>query len=408
MAETLEPRHWESLVDWATEGQREALEALIVHGSIEAAADSLGISAPRLRGRVGEIERRAARSGWSPDHDLKHPIPAGYFIKGVSTYYGVRRDEDGNALVGADGEVVQEQRGQWVKTQVDPDHKLAMLFDALQGIADPMRGLSDVVAAPTQADPDLMCVYPIGDPHIGMYSWAEETGADFDLVIAERNILRGMQLVTAAAPPAEVGVVALMGDNQHSDNLQNRTMRSGHPLDVDTRWPKVYRVGVRTWRAAIDIAKRRHKRVIVVVVVGNHDDHVAYTLKVVLDAFYENDPRVQVELSPAAHQYLVHGRCMLGFNHGHMSKPEQLKDDMSAQPEWSATRWRHYYCGHIHHERVIEKGGVVIEYVRTLAPRDANAAAVGYRSDRDLRCDVWHANRGLITRHIVGIEQVTA
>jgi hypothetical protein len=81
---------------------------------------------------------------------------------------------------------------------------------------------------------------------------------------------------------------------------------------------------------------------------------------------------------------------------------------MAHQEAWGRTRFRHYYVGHIHTRRVVEPPGVVVEYLRTLAARDAYAAGAGYRSDRDLICDVWHRQWGLRSRQVVGIEEVMA
>ena len=48
----------------------------------------------------------------------------------------------------------------------------------------------------------------------------------------------------------------------------------------------------------------------------------------------------------------------------------------------------------------------MVETFRTLAAKDHWHNSKGYRSGRDLVCDIWHKDHGKITRHIVGISQI--
>src|SRR5690606_11750769 len=147
-------------------------------------------------------------------------MPPGHLVKGAST------------LVRPDGSVA----AQWIKTrQADVDRHEAML-EALSGLADQWRGLHDPTPAPANSNADLLAVYMMGDPHIGLYAWAEETGNSFDLEIAERTLVNAADRLVSVAPAARQALVVNVGDFYRSDNSFNRTARSGHALDVDTRW----------------------------------------------------------------------------------------------------------------------------------------------------------------------------
>ena len=174
-------------------------------------------------------KRKDARRGWSPENDMTHTVPDGFAVKGVSTLY----DAEGNV------------RSQWVKSSAEND-RLQMLADAVATIAEPFRGESDATPGPDRSNDDLLCVYPMGDPHLGMYAWAEETGSDFDLDIAERNLVRAVDHLVDLAPDASSALIINLGDFFHADNQSNKTSRSGNVLDVDTRWAKVLRAGIRT------------------------------------------------------------------------------------------------------------------------------------------------------------------
>lgn len=392
-----EPEDPASLLQYATPRQAEAIEGLIKYGSIVAAAEALEMSASGLRRLLSEARGRAARRGHSPGHDMTKTVPDGFHVKGVSTYYG--RDKETGELV---------QKGQWVKSARDEEHKVALLLDALQAVVEPLQGKSEFVEPPAYADDDLLTVYPMGDPHIGMYAWAAESGEDFDLEIGERNLVAAVDHLVALAPSSSRALIVNLGDFFHGDTTENRTARSGHALDVDTRWAKVLEVGIKIMRRCIDQALAKHATVRVVNEIGNHDDHSAVMLSLALKLYYENNPRVEIDTSPDRFHWYHFGENLIGITHGNGIKLEQLPGIMAhdRKVEWGTTTYRHWYTGHVHSDKLREFPGVVVETFRTLAARDAYAQHAGYRSGRDMKCDVFHRQWGRINRHIVGIEQL--
>lgn len=384
-----------SCLQWGTGLEREFVEALATHGSLVAAAEALGMSSLQLRRRLRDLENRAARRGWSPADDMRATVPDGFLVKGVSTFYKV--DPDGT----------RRATGQWVKSQVEQEAKLEALAAACERLADPLRDLAPPAPAPPVSDDDLMCVYPMGDPHLGMHAWAEECGDDFDLRIACANLYDATDRLVSIAPAASTGLILQLGDMFHADSSAGTTTR-GTRVDVDTRFAKVYEAGVRTMVRLIDRALEKHARVIVRNNIGNHDENASVMLGICLRAYYSRDPRVTVDTSPSPFTRYRHGRCLIATTHGNEVKHADLAEIMANDwPEdWGATVHRYFYIGHIHHEKVLERRGVVIEAFRTLAAKDAWHNRSGYRSGRDMRLDVWHAQHGLVNRHVVGVAQL--
>lgn len=328
--------------------------------------------------------RRAAMQGFAPEHDMTHTAPSPFVVKGVSTYY----DKAGN------------RAGQWVKTKLSEELAEQAIKDFITYLTEDIKGLSPLGNTPEYCEADLLVVYPMGDPHLGLYSYAAETGDNFNLDIAERYLCAAVDRLVASAPSAETALIAELGDFFHADNDRNQT-KSGHALDVDTRWSKVMQVGLRTMVYSVRRALEKHLRVVVRIVKGNHDGHSSFALALALDAFFSNNPRVIIDLSPAAHWYYQHGKVLIGITHGDTSKMAALPGVMAADvPEkWGTSRFRYWYQGHIHHEDKKEFPGVVVEAFRTLAAKDAWHAAQGYRAGRDMRCIVHHREFGEIERH---------
>lgn len=382
----------ERLLEFATERQAQCLEAYWSYPTLREAALSLGITHPAIVKAVKAVKAKAARQGYSPEHDMAHLVPDGFHLKGTSTLY----DEDG------------KPRLQWVKTSIDQERQKALFIQAAESMAA-MLPQVDSVAAPDSTLPHLMAVYPIGDAHIGMRAWGEETqGASWDMTEAVRVQCGAMAALVDLAPPAGEAVIVNLGDWFHADNMEGKTTRSGHVMDMDGRYAKMIDVGVMVMRQCITSALKKHKTVRVINVLGNHDDTGALWLSVSLSHTYENEPRVIIDRAPSAFHYIEHGKVLIGCHHGHNCKSERLPGVMAADQAkaWGRTEHRYWYLGHVHHQSVKEYAGVTVESFNTLTAKDAYAAFGGYRARQNMKCIVMHAEHGEVSRHTVSPEML--
>ena len=372
--------------------QRQVVKALIEHqGNRSKAASALGITERNIYRTLSRVKTHAALQGYSPDHGLTHEAAPGFSVKGVSTLYN------------ADG----EQRAQWVKTTAQAQRE-DELRDAILDTFSEWKGKGKVGPAPNHLNEDLLTVYPMGDPHIGMYAFAEETGTNFDLKIAEDNLCDAVDRLVSCAPKSKTALILNLGDFFHADTMDNKTIRSGVSLDVDTRWSKVLRVGVRAMLRCIESASKRHEKVIVKNLIGNHDDHSSQMLSLALSLFYDKSSRIIVEDQPAKFWFHRFGNVLIGAGHGDTAKPNALPGIMATDraEDWGSTTHRYWYTGHIHNQQVIEFPGVIWESFRTLAGKDAWHAAQGYRSGRDMYAIVHSKDFGEIERHRVDISML--
>ena len=371
------------LLQWATPTQAAYLNAINEHGSGRAAAKALGVNKNAVNGSILRLKTQAALKGYSPEHDLVHPTAPGQRLKGTSTLY-----KDGKPVV------------QWVKTTADNDQAEQIMRDFALGLAEEFTGLAPITTAPKEVEDDLLCMYPMGDPHYGLHSWWQEAGEDFDLKIAEELTNGAVDRLISAAPDAGTALLLNLGDMFHADNQRNVT-NSGHQLDVDGRWAKVQQVGLRSTIHCIRRLLEKHDRVIFRINRGNHDGHSSYALALMISCYFHEEPRVTVDLSPAVAWYYQFGKNLIGSTHGDTIKGPAMGAVMAADvPElWGTTKYRTWLVGHVHHQDVKEYPGCVVEYFRTLAARDAWHAGQGYRAGRDMRCIVLHKEFGEIERH---------
>ena len=345
------------------------------------------VRAAKTKGKMLAIKR-----GYAPEFDMTHPTADGFFVKGVSTLYG------------DDGQVKQ----QWVKTDIDRASFVEQTKELVQDLVQELPQFKPVPYEKTYASHDLMAVYPLGDPHIGMLALQDESGEDWDLKTSLKVFCGVFDRLVKSAPSCEQAVIVNLGDYFHYDNASKVTERHRHSLDTDGTYVQMADVGLKIMITMINSALEHHKSVKVITTIGNHDDTGAMFLQAALNHIYMNEDRVEIDMTGNVFQYVVFGKCMFGVHHGHTAKMDKLPLVMAADRpiDWGTTEHRYWFTGHIHTDSVKEFGGVRCESFRTLASRDSYAHSGGWRSGQDSKAIVLHKLHGEVERHTMNISQI--
>lgn len=426
--------HVSALIPYATAAQARCLQAFVNEGgNVTRAARSLGLDRTTVKGALAAATKRAARQGFAPAHGWNPPTertePAGVLPPGFEL-------EKLTDNLGPDGERLQvwnksrQERpvveapppdfalkhltqataaGREVMTWKSFDRDKAAAWEAMleavkASVAEFVRPL-EPVPPPRFTDRSTMALYPIGDPHVGMLAHREETGEDFDLKIAERDLCSAMDRLVPGMPRSSIGVLIPLGDNFHADDDNQRTPAHHHKLDVDGRKHKVARVGVNTFRYMIDRGLTIHDEMHCRIVDGNHDPVTSLWLRLCLEGWYAHEPRVKIFTDPGHLQVWEFGQSMFGVCHGDGIKPQDMAGVMAARYReiWGRTSFHYGYQGHKHKREMYERHGALIEVFRTLAGKDSFAAKYGYESGRSLVGIVQHELYGEIERKTVDI-----
>jgi hypothetical protein len=325
-------------------------------------------------------------------------------------------------VAASDGDGGMTVQDLWqVKAWLSPLVDLIDVRAAIAAAVDDMRAHSpryDRVLYPEQAQGGgHLLELGLYDHHLGMLSWGEETGADYDSDIAETLALDAVSrlLGRAAGFPIERVLLTLGHDWMHADTTiggAGAATTRGTSLDADTRWPKMFRRACRVAVAIVD-QLRLVAPVEVVIVPGNHDSERAFMLGEVLSAHYRLDDSVTIRNDPAPRTYVLWGNVLLGLAHADGEKPGDLAQIMATEApnEWAASAggWREWHVGHLHRKReglswqVEEDRGVRVRWMPTLAPRDAWAAGKGYLHLRAAEAYLWHRTDGYVGTFSVSV-----
>jgi len=368
----------------STPRQLEVLEAVIKYNGQRPAAKVLNCASASVDEVIWKLKKRAATRGMSPDHDMTKVVPEPYVVKGVSTYY----NKEGKAS------------GQWVKSSLDQQKYQEMLQQIVDGLKDEIpRAVSEVPPLHVTNDQLLNC-YVITDYHLGMLSWRPETGADWDLALAEELVVKWFKEAINHSPDAYTAIFAQLSDFLHFDGMDAVTPASKHLLDVDTRFAKVVRTAIRVLRQVITMLLQKHDHVHIIMADANHDPVSQIWLREWFAVFYEEEPRVTVDNSPSPYNAFEFGKTALYFHHGHKRKVTNVSEVFAAQFREMFGRTKHAYAhtGHLHHLDIKENNLMIVEQHRTLAPADAYAARGGWLSGRDAKVITYHKLYGEVSR----------
>ena len=381
--------NWAELKEYCiSERELSVISARAVDDTVDETAAKFGVSIRAIYTISGAVKARAARKGHAPEHDMTATAPAGFVVKGVSTYYN------------ASG----QKTGQWVKTIGDKERQHEIMLLAIE---ETHKNYKPFKPSPKvkHTDKDLLSLITITDFHLGMYAWEAETGDDWDVNISKRVFLNAISDMIEAAPKAHTGFLCQLGDFLHFDGITAVTPMSGHILDADTRYSKLVELTIEIMTQAVQMMLKKFGKVVVVQAEGNHDMSGSIWLRKHIKYVFSKDDRVEVIDNEFPYYAYLHGEILLGFHHGHKKKMAQLPKLFASEPRfrklWGKATQAYIHTGHMHHERVVEDMGAIVEQNPSLSTRDAYSARGGWVSARGAKVITYHTKLGEVHRTTV-------
>lgn len=281
------------------------------------------------------------------------------------------------------------------------------------------------------AEPALLEV-AVFDPHIGMYAWEQEVGADYDSSIAVADYRRAVEHALSVSRFYNVERILYVVGNDlaHVDGFgpdgrggmsRGGATTSGTVQDFDSRLAKMFSTIRQAVVDGIDQA-RQIAPVDVLVIPGNHDEQTMYKLAEVLAAWYRNESLVDVRYDPTSvdpnywprrRQFYRYGDNLFMFTHGMELKrkrdPLPLVMATEAEPaDWATSTHREIHTGHNHirmsggyypEQDVTETRAIITRSLPGLTPEDAWHYNEGYKHNRGSTALVYRKSGGLAGLH---------
>lgn len=253
-------------------------------------------------------------------------------------------------------------------------------------------------------DGNLAYEINIPDVHFGKMSWNEESGEDYDLKIAEQRYKDAISelLSNVSHKSIERFIFPIGNDMINIDNRRNETF-AGTPQDSDSRFFKIVKTVKRILIQAID-ALSTIAPVDVVVISGNHDTETMFMIGEMLDAYYHNNEKVNIDNSPKQRKYYKYGVTGFQYTHGNEEKHHELGLIFATEePQlWASTKFRICKLGHFHKNKkteyvsVDEHQGFQVQILPSLSGSDAWHKSKGYMSKKQAKGFLYHKEKGQI------------
>ena len=367
-----------------TARQEEILSVYIAQGnSAKHTGIRLGVDERYVRKVLHILKTRAAEEGSTEYFDATRFVDAGQKIKGKST---LTKDDEGNIV--------------WIKTTTKQ-----AAAELAESVTDSLKDLKPwkVVKKPTKTNSDLCTLYTLTDYHIGAYSWSKETGDDWDLDIAQKVLINGINDLVTGSPDSSQAIFCQLGDFLHWDGLISVTPTAKNVLDSDGRFEKLTEVATDACINIINLLLLKHEKVHVIMAEGNHDLAGSVWLRLLMRQLFSKNKRVTVEDSAFPYYKFPWGNTFLGFHHGHLSRIKQMPSKFYSEfaKEMGNSDYRYLHTGHLHQKEVIEDAGVICERHPTLSQRDAHGARGFPKTIRAAQSITYDKNYGEIGRTVV-------
>ncbi|WP_444959686.1 helix-turn-helix domain-containing protein [Microbulbifer sp. VVAC002] len=356
-----------SLLKFAkTEAEKRKCRAFEECGSVNAAARKLGIKHPSVSRTISDLKERQALKDGSQHLDPE-AVPEGFEIKGVSAYFAK----------------TEQHPAFWLKTQRSLQQQRQLIEEFTREFIEDLPSVETPTEPQGDLDTDTIPWIQIGDGHLGMLAHEREVGHNFDLKIAERELVTAIEILIDRAPNCERCVIQDLGDMTHYETFSAKTESSGHDLDFDSRYPRMIHTYARVMRSIVEKALNKFKYVDVIVNQGNHSRSNDVWMRVFLKHVYHHTDRLQVLDNASVFIPYRMGNTFVMCHHSDKCKPAQLAQVMATDfnQDWGEANYRYIDVGHIHHRMVAkEHPGVTIESWNQLAPADKYAHDGGWRS----------------------------
>ncbi len=281
---------------------------------------------------------------------------------------------------------------------VSPEEHFEAMSEAFASIQP-----APAIKAPRHVETGKVAFFPVADWHLGAVATESEVGADYNREIAIERLRDGFSRCHAALPGCETAIVAYVGDVTHANDRKEVTPKSGNRLKVEGSHFQNVTLACQSVIWQVDMARRQHKNVVVVIRRGNHDEDVPVALTLALNARYEKDPRVTVVNDESPYYVFQKGRLFICMHHGDGQKPEKmaLAVPHKFRREWGLSDHHYFFTADKHHTKSDTFGGLHWKQLPALCRLDQYAHHQGYADTGGMMAVLFDTETGMAAEFTV-------
>lgn len=225
-----------------------------------------------------------------------------------------------------------------------------------------------------------LLIVDVADIHVGKLCTASFTGEEYNIEKAKQGAVDGMKGILQKTSGFNLDQIALIigNDALHIDSPK-RTTTAGTHQDTSGTWFDAFiaarEMYVEMIETLVTVADLQ-----VIFNPSNHDYMSGAMLADSLKSWFRDAPNIQFQTDMRHRKYFQYGLSLIGTTHGDGAKEGDLGEIMAHESGqmWVDTKFRYWYCHHLHHKIAKDKIGYTIEYTRSPSPADRWHADNGY------------------------------
>ena len=145
-----------------SDSQRRVMQAIVDSGSRHAASRVLGLHHKTVNTTAARVKAYACDRGYSPHHDMVHPTPEGYFVEKMTHQHS------------GDGQLERV----WTKSKKNAEEIEANMRAFVEALCEDITPYKKIKLPKGKRASRLKTNLIIGDAHLGMFAWGQETGRE--------------------------------------------------------------------------------------------------------------------------------------------------------------------------------------------------------------------------------------
>lgn len=237
-----------------------------------------------------------------------------------------------------------------------------------------------VITPPKTGHSENMLEINISDLHLGKLAFEQTCGDTYNIEIAKQRFkdLIKTEYDRAAEQRVEKILFVWTNDFFNTDGITDSTTR-GTPQQTGFPWQSLFLEGCSLLVDAIELLSTLAP-VESFYIASNHSRQVDYYALCYVQAWFRNNPNVNIIVNQRSRYYVKYGVTLLGFSHSYYEKKPNLKNLMCVEcpQEWAETTYREFHLAHYHSEKVEEVGGVIYRWLPSMCSTDNYHYDSGY------------------------------
>lgn len=218
---------------------------------------------------------------------------------------------------------------------------------------------------PIPTNKELTLIFPIADFHYGLRSNVDINSYNMDE--AEKRLMNCVGKQIAALEPIKhkvTNIIITLGNDYFNADTLDGTTTKGTRQDQEDDYFNIVERGTKLAIQVIETFNKHFKANIEVYNVASNHDRVTSS-HMVWSLYYNFKNSSQITIYPESSKnpriYKKIGNTLVGFTH--QLDPKNALNIMSfeAQEDWSKTQDKIFLAAHIHHERAMSYGNLVVK-----------------------------------------------